>query len=385
MTQNARPSFAEHPVALGSFLSWLRVVRSSSGVNPAYIPRAGFVAFTTLITSPLRVWERLRYGLAIRRTAIHPSPIFIIGHWRSGTTHLHNLLCQDANLGYLSTFQAMAPGFCIMGSKRIKPMLAKLARKRYPTRLIDNIPLAFDAPQEDEFAMASMSSLSFLHGFSFPRHADDFFNKYVLFQDLPGSEQVQWVDKYLSLLRKTTFTSQGRRLVIKNCAHSARIRTLLGLFPDAKFIFIHRNPYEVFLSTVHMHKTVLPRSQLQDITPDGIEANVLQFYTLLMERYLADKACIPEGNLVEMRYEALEKEPLKQLRAVYDQLSLKGFADAEGNFRTYIESVSDYKKNAYTLDERVIAKVNQHWKVAFKEWGYDQVESPHQTADNAGG
>ena len=385
MTHNARPSFAEHPVALGSFLSWIRLVMNSSGIDRAYLLRAGFVAFTTLVTSPLRFWEWLRYGVAIRRTSIHPSPIFIIGHWRSGTTHLHNLLCQDTNLGTLSTFQAMAPGFCIVGDKRIKPVLAKLARKRYSTRLIDNIPLAFDAPQEDEFAIASLSPRSFLHAFTFPRQADDFFNKYVLFQDLPESDRGQWRDVYLRLLRKVTFNSRGKRLVIKNCAHSARIETLLELFPDAKFIHIHRNPYEVFLSTVHMHKTVLPRSQLQDITLDQIEANILRFYTQLMDRYHRDKVLIPEGNLAEIRYEDLEREPLDQLRILYDQLGLPGFADAEADFQAYIESVFDYKKNSYTLDDRVIAKVNQHWQVAFEEWGYDRIESPLQAAGNVGG
>ena len=385
MTHSARPSSTEHPVALGSFRSWMQLMAMSLGVDRGYRARAGFVALTTLLTSPLRLWETARYGRAIAQTSVHPSPIFIIGHWRSGTTHLHNLLNQDPALGTLSTFQAMAPGFCIIGDKRIKPLLAKFAHRRYPTRLIDNIPLVFDAPQEDEFALASHSPRSFLHGFTFPRHAAEFFSKYVLFDDLSESERGRWIRTYLWLLRKTTLASQGRRLVIKNCAHSARIRTLLELFPDAKFVFIHRNPYEVFLSTMHMHKTVLPRSQLQDITLDRVEANVLQFYTLLMNRYLEARAHIPAGNLVEVRYENLETDPLGQLRMVYGQLGLPRFAEVNGLFRSYIESISDYKKNAYTLDDRVIATVNEHWRMAFEEWGYDRVESSFSTVNSVGG
>jgi len=374
MTQNARPSHAEHPVALGSFLSWMRLLWGRGGIDKAYIPRLLFVSLTTLLTSPLRLWEWIRYGRAIKRTAIHPSPVFIVGHWRSGTTHLHNLLCQDKSFGHLSTFQAMAPGFCLMGDKYIKPALAMLARKRYPTRLIDNIPLAFDAPQEDEFALASMSPRAFIHAFSFPLQAEGFFERYVLFHDLPESIRVQWRDTYLRLLRKITFASGGRRLAIKNCAHSGRIQTLLELFPDAKFIHIHRNPYDVFLSTVHMHKTVLPRSQLQDIDPDQIEANVLRFYKRLMGRFLIDKTLIPAGNLVEIRYKDLERSPLDQLSTIYEALGLTGFDAAESAFSSYIDSIADYKKNAYKMDDDVIDKVNRHWAFALDEWGYHRLE-----------
>lgn len=374
MVNSTCPSNAEHPVALGSFRSWLRLLRTSRGIDRAYVPRVLFVSLTTLLISPLRLGEWARYGRRIRRTAIHPSPIFIIGHWRSGTTHLHNLLCQDGNHGYLSTFQAMAPGFCLVGDGAIKRFLAKKARSRYPTRLIDNIPLAFDAPQEDEFAMASLSPHSFVHTFSFPRQAEELFERCVLFDGRSETVRSQWIDAYLSVLRKTTLASGGKRLVIKNCAHSARIATLLELFPNAKFVHIHRNPYDVFLSTLHTHKTVLLRSQVQKIEPDQIEAHVLRFYDRLMRRLLADRSLIPAGNLVEIRFDDLEASPLDQLRRVYDGLALPGFAAAEPAFRSYLDSVAGYRKNVYELDGDVVAKVNRHWPYAFEEWGYDRLD-----------
>lgn len=366
-----RPSNTEHPVALGSFVSWLKLLADRRDIEVPYIPRALFVFLTTMLTSPLRLCERLLYGRRIQNTPIHPSPIFIIGHWRGGTTHLHNLLCQDESLGSLTTFQAMAPGFCLVGDGSIKRMIAKQANSRYPTRLIDNMPLAFDAPQEDEFALASLSPGSFLHAFSFPRQADFFFKRYVLFDGISESALAKWIDTYLTLLRKTTLANGRKRLVVKNCANTARIKTLLGLFPDARFIHIYRNPYDVFLSTLHLYETVLPRSQLQDIDPTQIEDTVLRFYSRLMQRFLADRPIIPEGNLVEVRFEDLESSPLAQLSHVYKSLGLPGFSDTEAAFRSYIDSVSGYKKNTYEMDRSVIDKVNEHWQFAFDEWGYD--------------
>jgi len=376
MAQTKRPSNTEHPVALGSFCSWMRLLLSSHGIDRDYIPRAAFVCLTTLLTSPLRLWERARYGRRIDSTPIHPAPIFVIGHWRSGTTHLHNLLCQDENLGHLSTFQAMAPGFCLIGDRAIKRFIARQANARYPTRLIDNIPLDFDAPQEDEFALANLSPHAFIHAFSFPQQAQEIFERSVLFDGLSEATRSRWIDTYLWLLRKATLASNKRRLVVKNCAHTARIRTLLDLFPGAKFIHIHRNPYEVFLSTMHMHRTVLPRSQLQAIGPDRVETCVLHFYDRLMRRFLSDRSLIPAGNLVEIRFADLEASPLTQLRQLYDGLGLPGFAAAESRFRVYLTSIAGYRKNAYALDKDVIAKVNRHWPYAFDEWGYDRLE-PH--------
>ena len=154
-------------------------------------------------------------------------------------------------------------------------------------------------------------------------------------RDSSPAQRARWIETYLHLLRTTTRACGGRRLIVKNCAHTARIPMLLDLFPDARFVHIHRDPYEVYLSTLHMHRTVLPRSQLQATDPVRIETNVLRFYNLLMKRFLEQRTLIPSGNLVEMRFTDLETEPIEQLRSIYDKLGLSGFSDAEPAFRSY--------------------------------------------------
>jgi len=369
-----RPTNTEHPAMLGSFRNWMRLLGDHRAIDRAFLPRALFVALTTLATSPLRTWERIRYGRAIRRTPIHPEPIFIIGHWRSGTTHLLNLLALDEAFGALTTFQAMAPGFCLVGDGAIKRLIARQAAERYPTRLIDSIPLAFDAPQEDEFGLANLSPHAFIHTFSFPRHAEEIFARSVLFDSFSAEEHARWIETYLRLLQTATRANGGRRLIVKNCAHTARIPTLLDLFPNAKFIHIHRNPYEVYLSTLHMHRTVFPRSQLQVVDPERIEANVLHFHDALMHRFLEDRRLIPEGNLVEVRFDDLEMDPIEQLASIYDSLGLPGFAAAEPAFRSYLDSISGYRKNAYELSRGIIEVVNRHWPYAFDAWGYERLD-----------
>ena len=374
MARKARASMAEHPLAFGSFSNWLRLLWAIRDIDRKYIPRLLLVCLSTLLTSPLRIYERVRYGRIVKNVTIHPSPIFILGHWRTGTTHLHNLMCQDETLGYLSTFQAFAPGMGLVGEKTIKPPLAMIARRLHPTREIDNIPLSFDAPEEEDLAIANLSPYSFLHLYTFPRQAPHFFEKFALFNDLPERTLAEWKEIYLTVLRKVTLKSGRKRLIIKNCADSGRIGALLDLFPDAKFIHIYRNPYNVFRSTVFLYKTVLPRSQVQEISPDRVEAYILRFYTLLMQKFLAQKTLIPPGNLVEVRFEDLEEAPLDQLRRIYESLGLPGFAEAEPAFRAYIDSVTGYLKNEYAVTDDVIEKVNQHWRFAIDAWGYKALE-----------
>ena len=57
-----------------------------------------------LIHSILGAIQKLVYGRRIRRTTLRP-PIFILGHWRTGTTLLHELLSLDPRHGYPTSYQ----------------------------------------------------------------------------------------------------------------------------------------------------------------------------------------------------------------------------------------------------------------------------------------
>ena len=275
-------------------------------------------------------------------------------------------------MGYLSAFQAIAPGFCLVGRGSVKRLLARIVEPRNRTRPMDRVPFSLDVPQEEELALANMTVHSFSHAFVLPQQAEMLFNRYVLFRDLRRATLAQWIQTYLLLLRKITLANGGKRLALKNCTHTARIPLLLDLFPDAKFVHIHRNPYDVFVSTRHLHQKLTSICQLQRIPFAQINRNVLAFYQQLMKKYLADRSLIPPGNLVEVRYEDLDTAPLQELRRVYECLDLPGFANAEPRFQSYINSIGDYTKNEYELGSDAIASVNEDWNFAFREWEYPQ-------------
>jgi omega-hydroxy-beta-dihydromenaquinone-9 sulfotransferase len=361
--------------AVSSFRGGLRLMLVHRGrVDLSYLYRAVLAAIVSILTAPIRfpfrLYERVRYGSIIDTLEITNPPVFILGHWRSGTTYLHNLLSQDENMGYVSLFQTMANDVFLVGDKLIKPRLAMLLPG---TRPMDNVSFSLDNPEEEEHTIVRAVPYSFYHQWFFPRKGRYFFEKYALFRDVSKVVVAEWQRTYLSILRKATLNTGGKRLVLKNPVNTARIKMLLDLFPEAKFVHIYRNPYHVFLSTRGLYQRTLALTQLQHISQDEIDGNILLFYQEMMQKYLQERQLIPPENLVEIRFEDLETNPLAELRQIYETLKLPGFDVAESTFCEYIARQASYKKNAHQLDDETIDQVNRHWQFMLQEGGYEQL------------
>ena len=359
------------PLALGSFRNWMRLLKDNASISPRFWGRAIYVTAVSLMFSPIRTYQYLRYRKTFEKVKLAEDPIFVLGHWRSGTTHLHNLLTQDWRFGYVSALQVIAPDIFYVAGDGLKALL----RKGTPeNRLIDNMSWSIDSPQEEEMALGNMSPYSFYHFWSFPQQAQEYFDRYAIFKDVSSDVVETWKEKYLEVLKMATLNMQGRRLVIKNPANTGRIPVLLEMFPNAKFIYLHRDPYDVFLSTRNLYKKTLPIAQLQEISDEEIDANILTFYTEMLKYYLEYRDTIPARNLIEISYAELDENPMPVMRRIYGQLNFWPFARVRRRLRRYLNSLAGYKKNRYQLSAEDIRKVNERWKFAFDEWGYEMCE-----------
>jgi omega-hydroxy-beta-dihydromenaquinone-9 sulfotransferase len=357
----------QQPLVFGSFKNWLRLIIKHPKIDFKYIPRALLVSFLTFSTIPLRIVEKVRFREEIKNLEITQEPIFILGHWRSGTTHLHNLMCLDENFGYVSTFQTLAPEFFLSKGKFIKTIVGLMLP---PTRPMDRVQVSIDYPHEEEFALANVSPFSFYHGWYFPKNMRQYFDNFVLFKGISQGIIDQWKKAYLNIIKKATI-SENKKLLLKSPTNTARIKVLLEIFPNAKFIHIYRNPYDVYLSTKKLYDSILPVFGFQTIDKKDIEANVLYFYKEMMQKFIQEKHLIPKGNFVEVKYEDLEVEPLAELNRVYGELNLAGFDKVEGKFARYTNDRQSYKKNKYVLSDKAISNISQEWSFTIDMWGYD--------------
>ncbi len=352
--------------AFNSLKNWRRVLRVNPPVEPKYRPKLARFLVTSVLSEPLRVYERRRYGEILRGVSIHPEPVFIIGPGRSGTTHLFNLLAQDPRFGYVSTLHAVAPEFVISSGRWLRRLVSSFLPE---TRPMDNVRVSLDAPQEEDVAMANLSPHTFLHHLLFPQRSREYFESYYLMQDLFPQILAEWRDDYLYILRVAAYLSGGKPLLLKSPTHCGHASQLLQLFPRARFVHIRRDPFRIFLSTRHMYRKILPLHQLQDITDEEVDRNNAYFLAEGMRKWMRDRRRIPEQNIVDVRYEDLVADPLGELQRIYAALRFP-VEDVLPRWKAYLETLKGYRTNHLTPAPADVALVREYLDFLFEAWGY---------------
>lgn len=366
-TKKKKPARSiQHPLFGISTRRWISLVKKNGGIDLRYLDKALFVTAVSLFTAPVRILFHINYHAKIAQQDITSPPVFIIGHWRSGTTYLHELLSNDSQFCYTSLWDTLLPdsGLVLRLTKRF------LGRFLPPERPMDAIKVDMDGPYEDEAALALLSPWSFFHCLHFPRNAEEQYCKSIHFQGLTPEEQKQWKDTYRWFVQMVMYTHPGKRFLSKNPPNTARLSTLLEIFPDACFIHIYRNPYLVYLSTKKMRMRVLDKLALQQGSAQDIETQVTENYIRLMNSFFEQQDCIPKHRFVEIRYEDLTRDPIGQVRHIYETLQLQGFEEAVPGMQNYLDKQADYKTNVYAIDTKILNHVEKNWKFALDRWGY---------------
>ena len=315
--------------------------------------------------SLMSAMESLIYGRSVRRTEITEPPLFVLGYWRSGTTYLQNLLSHDPQFQHLGLYRTLFPWHFLVTEKIVTTLTAPFVPK---TRPMDNIPVHWDAPQEDDVALCVMSQLSPCMLLSHP-HDFSQFRRALDFDKLPPNEVQRWKDCLRLLMKKLTYAS-GKRLMMKSPFHTFHVPTLLEMFPDAKFLYLHRNPYDVFKSTCHLRRTLISENTLGRDVFDGTEEEVIQTYRAGFEVYQRDKQLIPAGNLSEVGYDDLTADPSGELGRIYSELGISGFEALEKSLEPELESLKRYRKNQFIEDEHWARRVFEQLHEAFEHFGY---------------
>lgn len=360
---NANPAHPLLACAAGTYLDLLRTY----GCDRDRLPRALAIGMVVLLRQPLALAARLRYQRRLAAQVVTPDPLFLIGHWRSGTTHLQNLLNQDPQFGRVPLLQAALPQEYLL-----LPAWARrwLGRALPATRLMDNMPVSADAPWEEELALAATCRYCFYHVSSFPRQMERIFREAVLFAEAPADAPAVWWEQTHAFLRQVQFTQPGRRLLLKNPANTARVGLLRAHFPQARFLHLHRHPYEVFASTVHLYLRAQAAWGLQATSRDRVVAHVLDSAPRLLHAWFEQRRGLAPNRVVEVRFDDLQARPLACLERIYTQLELDGFAAAVPRFAAYLDSQKDYRKNQLTLSAAERAAVAERWADLFDTLGY---------------
>jgi len=361
------------PPAVGYSFKVLLYLFGNHLISLRFLLRTIITLLINLINWPFRVYEKLFINSKYEGNKIKKDPIFIVGHWRSGTTHLHNILCQDPQMAYVTTFQSVFPD--TLFNKVGRFIFEGFARILIPgTRKGDNVILGTSLPQEEEFAIGDKTTISFYYFWMFPRSLKKFYDQCIRFKGVDDAKIKSWKKDYKLLITKALRNTKRERFLSKNPPNTGRIEVLLEMFPNAKFIHIHRNPVEVYLSTQNFFNKMLPHLQLQTIDPLKLEEDIILLYKDIMQDYMRQREMIPNGQLVEISFEELERNPKLCIENLYRSLDLSGYKESEPNFDSYLDSKKSYQKNKHHITAKLIRKIQTEWDFAMKEWSYDVPE-----------
>lgn len=320
-----------------------------------YAGRVVGTVVVSMILEPFRWWEALRWRKKIKETAISKPPVFVIGFWRSGTTLLHNLLCQIPGAAYVTTYQTVFPDLLLSHSWWFKPIIGKF----WPTnRPFDDVKMGMDLPQEEEIALANLQKISFYNFLCFPRDFNKFYEKELFLKGMDEKDIEKWKSEYSRLVRKAILNTGGEMLMSKSPSNMARIGKILEMFPDAKFIFIFRDPYKTAESFYRFFHEVVPVIQLQELGSALSNRRMCSVYADMIRQYLRDKDLIPPENLVEIRFEDFTKNVPGTMESIFNQFGWPDFDNNRLIFEQFLTESARFKQHSYEISDDTVRNVN---------------------------
>jgi len=357
------------------FFAWVRLlVRNRFAVKLTKVPQLLLITLVAVSNTCLRWLQWLCYGRAVCKIELRDDPVFILGHWRTGTTMLHELLALDPQNRCPSTYECLSPNHFLLSERLVRRFAWWMLPR---TRPFDNMRMSFDRPQEDEAALSLRGQPSPFLTVAFPRRPPQD-QQYVSLEGLSSRQLSAWKSRLVGFLRLLLFKRPGRP-VLKSPQHTFRLPVLNEMFPRAKFIYLVRDPYTVYPSTVHFWKTMYETYGLQTFEVEAVQEHVLSTFEQMHERLETTRGLIETERFYELKYEDLIENPCEQMQLLYDFLDLGDFQTVRPAVEEYTERSRRYQTNEYHLDASSREAITQRWSSYLQQHGYEKHEAPDAT------
>ncbi|MEI7499412.1 MAG: sulfotransferase [Bacteroidota bacterium] len=329
------------------------------------ILRLAFLFQSSFWSSFFSLIEKAKFTKALKNEPVPDDPIFIIGHWRTGSTLLHQLMCLDPQLIAPTLFQVALPDSFLVSYPYYRPIFKRIISEHRP---MDQVKIGMDEPQEDEYAIYRTTGISPLEDLVFPKS-----KAYFLLQSdnfIPPDDKLEnWQRKIQHFYKKLRLKGK-RKIVSKNPFNSYRIQLLYQLFPKAKFIHIHRHPYDVVPSTIHMWDIVQKQNCLNSNAHIPTIDEVLTVIDSVLTTINKDLQILPSDSWAEIRFDELEKNPVPVLQTLYAKLGLQFLPEFEINILNFFYKIQTFKKNGFSLTEEENLIIKYRLKVHMERYGY---------------
>ncbi len=349
-------------------LQWWRLLASNGfRIAPSRLHIALGVSIFCSLNDVLVAIQAFIYGRRIAEAKVFEDPIFILGHWRSGTTLLHELMVVDQRFASPSTFQCFAASHFLVSEWAFVRFGNFLIPNKRP---MDEMEAGWTLPQEDEFALMNLGAPTPYLRIAFPRSPPPALE----FLDMTSTDAKaiqSWRDKLSWFIRALTVRHPQKRLIMKSPPHTGRVEELLRLYPKAKFIHLTRDPRKLFHSTIRLWNSLDEVQGLQLPMPAAeMREYVWNCFSRMYKAFEAQRSSIPPGQLQELRYEDLVASPFESIRKVYEQLDLGDFDAIKGPLSKRLENHANYRTNMHPIDPETEKEILERWHDYAAKYGY---------------
>ncbi len=309
-----------------------RSLREEAGLTTGGLLTLRAHLIGTLVTR-MRVQRDLRAFPEISSTPL-PRPVFIVGALRTGTTLLHHLLAQDPRARAPALWELMYPSPPPDPTARDPDARVGWADKylaetfRRMPDLLALHPMKSDAPEECQWLMRnSFQTGNYAFTYRVPT--------YGRWIERADHDMVPVYRFYRAQLQLLTWRSRGDWIVLKDPFHLSHLDALLAVFPDARILQTHRDPAKVIPSSVRICAAV--RSAYSDaVALPEIAQLWIEAFSFMLDRAQATRERAPD-RFVDVYYDALMSDTMREVRRIYEGLELEWSPEAERRMSRWLE------------------------------------------------
>ena len=283
------------------------------------------------------------------------APVFIIGLPRTGTTHLHGLISEDAANRAPLTWEVMYPAASRSADEITRARSQTDARLGWADRFAPEFmrihPIAADLPQECIAITAQVfMSIQFHTTHDVPSYQD-------WFEDASQRLAFAFHRRFLQHLQAK---SSGARWVLKAPGHLFALEGLLERYPDARIIHTHRDPLRV-IASMASHATVLRRAFSDSADPLKIAADWTERWSRALDRFLAVRDRASPSQFLDVNFESIETDPLGTVERVYDFLGWPLTTQARTAMQNFLAANPKNKHgvHSYTLEQFGLSRATE--------------------------
>jgi sulfotransferase family protein len=253
-------------------------------------------------------------------------PVFILGLPRSGTTLLHTLLAADPAHRVPLTWEVMSPSPPAPGDRdrRIRNANRDLAMLRWLAPAFENVhATGAELPQE----CVSLISPTFLSDQFDTMYNIPSYRAWFFAQDLRPA-----YDFHRRFLQHLQFGHSAERWILKAPAHMFFASALLAIYPDAKFVQLHRHPIDA-VASVSSLVTILRRVFSDSVDRVQIGQDAMVYWSEAVKTFLGVRDKLPADRVCDLRYEEVRRDPIAATRRVYEYFDWKFEPQVEQKMR----------------------------------------------------